>query len=131
VSATVQLDATTLKVGDVTFDAGNDLQIDPDPSAAAGYVFAEVAGRGPTIAISPRRQKPSEFDDLLKLTTETSFAVVLTLGTVSGKIVRIEAPKAQLRAWSAEERVGRRAAALTLHLTRGTVLDTDYAIYFQ
>lgn len=134
VNAVVQIDGVDVCPDAITFDAGNTIEVDPAPTTAcggtSGFKQARIASREPTLAITPFRLIPSVLDDLGKLQSGATFAVKITTGATP-QLVEFLAPKAQLRAWSAGDRAGRRTAALTLHLTRADLTDEDYAIYFR
>lgn len=133
INATVQGDAVALPIADFTFDCGSRVEMDPDPTTiggAEGYDFARIADREPTLQIAPKRMKPGTFDDLGKLGSASTFAIVITIGTTPG-IFELIIPKAQIREWGSGERAGRETAEMTLHATRADATDTDWKMYFR
>lgn len=133
--ATIQLNGVDIKVGTVTFDCGNVVEMDPDPSQDGGdegYQMARVASRAPTISVAPYKTTPTILDELDALREGTSLAFQLLLDQESaGGIFELIVPAVQVRGWSASTRAGRRVAELQLNVVRSTLLDLDYAMYFR
>lgn len=132
-NATVQLNGAAVQPDSVSLAFGNDVQMDPDPTTtggAAGYAAANIASRKPTITIAPYRQIVSVLDDLGLYAAGTTFAVVVRFGTTPN-LIEIVAPKAQITGWTQGDRAGFETAQLTLALTRDTLVDQEYAIYFR
>lgn len=134
-NATIQLNGVDVKVNTVTFDTGNDLQMDPDPSTDggdAGYLAAYIAKRTPTIAVAPLRTVASVLDDIgiHRDGTEVAFQLLLNAES-AGTIVELVVPKVQVRTWGIEDRGGKQASPMTLNVTRAALTDLDYAIYFR
>lgn len=132
-NATLQLNGVAIRPSQFTFDLGANVAMDPDPTTtggATGYDFARILGREPKITVDPFRTPTGTLDDLGFLKSGNTFAVQLVTGTTPD-IIEINAPACQLRGWGEQERVGRHVANLELVVTRGTLTDEDWWIYFR
>jgi hypothetical protein len=134
INATIQINGVTVRTDSVSFDFGNDVQMDPDPSTGggtAGYDRARIANRQPKITINPHRMKPATLDDLGIHEAGTLVPVVVSVGTSPNRI-EITAPRCQVRGWGQGERAGLEVAQLTCHVCRhATLADWDYSIVFR
>lgn len=132
-NATVQLNGVAVQPDAVSLAFGNSVEMDPDPTTtggAAGYQAANISSRKPSISIAPYRQIASVLDDLGLYAGGTTFPVVVRFGTTPN-LIEIVAPKAQITGWTQGDRAGFETAQLTLSLTRDTLVDHEYAIYFR
>lgn len=132
-NGTVQINGAAVRPDAVSFAFGNSVEMDPDPTTGggtAGYLAANISGRKPQITITPYRQIVSVLDDLGIHASGAVVPVVIRFGT-SPNLIEIVAPKAQIRGWGDGNRAGLQTAQLTLALTRDTLADNEYSIYFR
>jgi hypothetical protein len=132
-NATVQINGVAVHPDGISLAFGNSVEMDPDPTVgggAAGYAQANISGRKPTLTITPYRQLTAVLDDLGIHASGAVVPLVVRFGTTP-QIIEIMAPKAQLTGWSQGNRAGLETAALTFALTRDTLVDNEYSIYFR
>lgn len=132
-NATIQINGVSIQPGNVSFDSGNSVEMEPDPSTtggASGYDQARVAVREPTITLGPFKQIHGTLDLHALHTSGATVAFAMTMGA-SANMIKLIAPAVQVRAWGLGERSGRRTEDITLHVCRSTLTDEDYAIYFM
>lgn len=132
VSATMQVNGVAVRPSQFSLDFGVDVQMDPDPTTTGtnGYDFARIVRREPKITLDPYRTPTTVLDDLNLLTTGVTFPFQLILGTTPN-LIEINASKCQLIGWGEQDRIGRHVGAFELAVTRSTLLDDDWNIYFR
>lgn len=132
-NATIQINSVAVRPSQFSFDLGTTVELDPDPTTTGstdGYDLARITSRKPKITIDPYRLPSDSLADLTLLSAGTVFPFSMTLGT-SPNMIEISAPNCQITSWSEQDRAGRHVASLELSISRGTLTDADYAIYFR
>lgn len=133
INSTIQLNGVTVRPSAITFDAGNTVELDPNPTTGGGtegFDLAQISDRTPTLSIDPFKLKPGDLDDLGLLEAGTEIPISIICGTTPN-IFEFTALKAQVREDSEGDRSGRVVSNLTLNIVRNSLTDNDYAIYFR
>ena len=131
INATVTVNDITVRPTSVSFDMGNEIILEPDPSSSGGtdgYDFARVSARAPQITLDPRTI--DLLDDHALLRSGDVIAFDLKFGGV-GQTIQIITTSAQVRDVSFGDRSGFQTSDKTLAITRhATLTDEDFRIYF-
>ncbi len=91
-------------IGKFKLSAGNDVQMDYDPSDATGYKAAYIAGRAPKLAIDPKAQLIATDPAYTRWAAGTEAAFSMVTAASGGLKWTVTAPKAQLIALKIADR---------------------------
>lgn len=83
-------------IGKMSLDAGNDVQMDLDPSDATGYLMAYIASRKPKWMMDPKMKLLATDAVYTRWAAGTESILSLATATVSAVKATISAPKGQL-----------------------------------
>jgi len=132
-NSNIQINGQLVSPSSAKLELGNTVSLDPDPSTdggESGYVCSRVTSREPKFILDPRKLRPSLLDDLGLLGSGVTFPVTWTVGTSPNQI-EITALKCQLRENTEGNREDLWTWNGTIYITRDSVLDEDFCIYFK
>jgi hypothetical protein len=133
-NATIQINGVTVRPDAFSLALGNQIEMDPDPTASgggtAGYDFARILRREPVITMTPYRLIPSVLDDLGLHKAGTTFPVTIIAGTTP-YLFEFVALKAQISQSSLGTRAGRETNQLSMVCTRQDIADEEFALYLR
>lgn len=133
-NAAIQINGVTVRPEAFSLALGNQLEMDPDPTATgggvAGYDFARILRREPVITMAPYRLIPSVLDDLGLHKAGTVFPVTVIAGSTP-YMLEFVALKAQVSQSSLGTRAGRETNQLTMVCTRQDIPDEEFALYLR
>jgi hypothetical protein len=133
VNADIQINGAPVTPEGFTFDFGNEVQLEPDPTldgGPSGFLSAAISGRKPSITLAPFQIEKTVLDMLNLNQVRTAVPVQFIFGTTPQKIM-ITAPRCQIRGFAQANRAGFEVKNLTIAITRAVGTDFDYGIYFM
>lgn len=115
---------TSLRVGNIEFNTGNEVIMREDSSTASGYHSAVIVGRRSTLRLDPESQLVANYPAFTKLLANTEEAITLSAGS-SGNRVQFSFPKAQIVEAPGLDRSGKRCDNLLYQLNRSASAGDD------
>lgn len=115
---------TSLRVGNIEFDAGNEVVMREDGSTASGFHSAVIVGRRPTFRIDPEGQLVANYDAFGKYIANTEEAITWSAGS-SGNRVQVSLPKAQIAEIGNGDRTGKRVDSILYQMNRSASAGDD------
>lgn len=115
---------TSLRVGNIEFDAGNEVVMREDSATASGYHSAVIVARRPTLRLDPEGQLVANYDAFGKLIANTEEAITWSAGS-SGNRVQASYPKCQIVEAPGLDRSGKRCDNLLFQLNRSAASGDD------
>jgi hypothetical protein len=108
-AATITNNSVVQAIGKMSLDAGNEIQMDYDPSDATGYKAAYIGSRAPKLTLDAKATLLATDPVYTRWVAGTEAAFSLTTPTAGGFKWTITAPKAQL----IDMKLGERNASVT------------------
>jgi len=128
--ATCQLGgAYNLPISRFRFDLGNQIELRPDVTQDSALSYAYNAARKPTISFDPEHVTVATYDLFGKQLASTTAALVITVGSVAGNIITINAPRVQFIDPKTADRQGLLTHEVNCQLN-AEAGDDEYSIVF-
>ncbi len=130
-TATTQFNSNNLCVEQITFDAGNTVTLRECAASAAGFDYAVITNRAPTITANPESQLVATRDDYGDWLASTEAEFSVTLDGISTSTIEISAPKAQITNVQEGDREGIQIDDITYSCNKnGATDDQELQIIF-
>ena len=120
-STTITDGAVSVEANAFTFNRGLTLEWETSLADATGYKKRIITSSKPTLTIDPAKMTGSAQATLDQLFKGTTGAVVVTLGSVAGKRIKINMPRAQKDSLSDDARGVTSTWGTTFHANRSSV----------
>jgi len=128
-SATLTIDSYSALIGLLEINMNNEVNLRKDANSQSGYKSAVITNRKPTMTIDPEQVLVATHDFYGKLRTGNEGSLSLVLGSTTGNICTISAPKVQYTGISDDVRDGIRVLGVTCQLNRSSG-DDEISIAF-
>jgi len=128
-SATLTIDSYSALIGLLEINMNNEVNLRKDANSQSGYKSAVITNRKPTMTIDPEQVLVATHDFYGKLRTGNEGSLSLVLGSTTGNICTISAPKVQYTGISDDVRDGIRVLGITCQLNRSSG-DDEISIAF-
>ena len=120
-STTITDGGVSVQANNVSFDRGLQTEWETDLSDATGYLKRIVASSRPTLTMDPAKMTAASQATLDQLFKGTTGAIAATWGSVAGKRIKINMPRAQKDSMSDDARGVTSTWGITFHANRSSV----------